>query len=122
MAQERFVAYGLAAATLLSLAVPSRAPANSSKVDTTILNMGEANKRLEIYMLKWPHSPPTQWSDVYGGEPAPQDSWGATLILQVPGPNGRKYDMISYGADGEPGVKTGCMGTYGYDYRWSEQF
>ena len=32
-----------------------------------------------------------------------KDPWGRDYILMVPGPSGSDFDIISYGADGEPG-------------------
>jgi general secretion pathway protein G len=33
----------------------------------------------------------------------PADPWGRDYVYVVPGPEGLPYDIISYGADGEPG-------------------
>lgn len=33
----------------------------------------------------------------------PRDAWGRPLLIQVPGPQGRPYHLVSYGADGTPG-------------------
>jgi len=35
--------------------------------------------------------------------PEPVDSWGRPLRIEVPGPEGRPYRVLSYGADGLPG-------------------
>lgn len=35
--------------------------------------------------------------------PSPVDSWGRELRIEVPGPEGRPYRVLSYGADGQPG-------------------
>ena len=32
-----------------------------------------------------------------------KDPWGRDYIVMVPGPSGSDFDVISYGADGEPG-------------------
>ena len=39
----------------------------------------------------------------YFTDGAPMDAWGEELKLVVPGPNGLKFDIISYGADGKEG-------------------
>jgi general secretion pathway protein G len=33
----------------------------------------------------------------------PKDQWGNEYVYSVPGPEGRPYEIVSYGADGEPG-------------------
>lgn len=33
----------------------------------------------------------------------PEDGWGNPFIFLAPGKNGEAYELISYGADGEPG-------------------
>lgn len=121
MQLRRFVVYAAAGLIVSTLAMPVRSGATSSKVDTTLLTMGEAQKRIEIYMLK-SRAAPINWSEVYGAEAPPKDSWGAPIILVVPGPAGQKYDLVSYGSDGRPGTTTGCLGRSGEDYRWSEHY
>ena len=33
----------------------------------------------------------------------PADPWGNEYVYMVPGPDGAAYEIVSYGADGEPG-------------------
>ena len=33
----------------------------------------------------------------------PLDPWGREYVYFIPGPDGRPYEIVSYGADGEPG-------------------
>jgi len=33
----------------------------------------------------------------------PKDPWGRDYVYVIPGPNGQPYEVLSYGADGEPG-------------------
>jgi general secretion pathway protein G len=33
----------------------------------------------------------------------PKDPWGRPYVYLVPGPEGLPYDLLTYGADGEPG-------------------
>ena len=40
---------------------------------------------------------------VFGDEPAPKDAWGNDFVYVSPGPDGRDYDLISYGRDGVQG-------------------
>lgn len=44
---------------------------------------------------------PAALADLPGGAP-PGDAWGNALVYRLPG-SGNDYDLISYGADGEPG-------------------
>lgn len=36
-------------------------------------------------------------------KPSPVDSWGHPIRIDVPGPQGHPYQLLSYGADGRPG-------------------
>jgi len=36
-------------------------------------------------------------------EPEPVDGWGRPIVIEVPSPEGRPYQLVSYGADGVPG-------------------
>lgn len=88
----------------------------NSKVDTTLLTMGEVTKRIEIYSLKkGPPSTSEGLKAAFGGEDPPKDSWGGEFVYVSPGPNGAKYDLISYGSDG---VENGTGNAA--DIRWSE--
>jgi general secretion pathway protein G len=48
---------------------------------------------------------PTKWKDGGYLKPAriPKDPWGNDYHYYSPGNEGREYEIISYGADGEPG-------------------
>ncbi len=89
-----------------------------SLVDTTVLQMGEVNKRVELYSLKkGPPSTSDGLKSVYhNGEEPPKDSWGNDFIFVSPGPNGMQYDLISYGSDGVEGGTDNAA-----DLRWSEK-
>lgn len=76
-----------------------------SQGQTTRLTMGKVSQRIEIYMLR-KKKPPTSADGlgaVYGNEKVPQDAWGNDFIYVAPGPNGKPFDLISYGADGKEG-------------------
>lgn len=45
----------------------------------------------------------------------PEDPWGNPVQYIVPGPEGHAFDLVSYGADGEPGGKRENADLY-----WSE--
>ena len=58
-------------------------------------------------LIKKPESGriPDKWRDGGYLKPAriPKDPWGKDYVYISPGSEGREYEMISYGADGEPG-------------------
>ncbi len=45
----------------------------------------------------------TKWSGPYLDKALPLDPWGKAYIYKSPGSNGRDFDIISYGSDGQPG-------------------
>jgi len=58
-------------------------------------------------LIKKPESGriPLKWRDGGYLKPAriPKDPWGKDFVYLSPGGENREYDIISYGADGEPG-------------------
>jgi len=44
-----------------------------------------------------------KWSGPYLSKALPLDPWGRAYIYKSPGTQGRDYDIISYGSDGQPG-------------------
>ncbi len=45
----------------------------------------------------------TQWNGPYLPKEVPNDPWGRPYIYKYPGEHGDEPDIISYGADGQPG-------------------
>jgi general secretion pathway protein G len=45
----------------------------------------------------------TKWSGPYLDKALPLDPWSKAYIYKSPGTEGREYDIISYGSDGQPG-------------------
>ena len=45
----------------------------------------------------------TQWSGPYLPKEVPTDPWGHPFVYRFPGEHGDEPDIISYGADGQPG-------------------
>ncbi|MDQ7990969.1 MAG: type II secretion system major pseudopilin GspG [Candidatus Dactylopiibacterium sp.] len=43
------------------------------------------------------------WSGPYLAKEIPLDPWGKSYLYKNPGTRGRDFDVISYGADGQPG-------------------
>jgi general secretion pathway protein G len=48
-------------------------------------------------------SPPGGKEPYLKGGKLPKDPWGNPYVYIRPGPGGKPYDIISYGADGQPG-------------------
>ncbi|MEC5386912.1 type II secretion system major pseudopilin GspG [Uliginosibacterium sp. H3] len=45
----------------------------------------------------------TKWSGPYLAKALPLDPWGKAYAYKSPGSQGRDFDIISYGSDGQPG-------------------
>jgi general secretion pathway protein G len=45
----------------------------------------------------------TQWAGPYMPKDVPQDPWKHDYVYRFPGEHGDQPDLISYGADGQPG-------------------
>jgi general secretion pathway protein G len=76
----------------------------SSLVEVTKVSMHEVNKQVEMYSLRKKLPSSGEGLDtVYGSQRVPTDGWGKEFSYLSPGPNGLKYDIISYGADGTEG-------------------
>ncbi|MEZ4322764.1 MAG: type II secretion system protein GspG [Myxococcota bacterium] len=76
---------------------------SDSQVDTTKLQMTRVAERIEIHSLR--KKLPTNGDglrDVFGDD-VPKDSWGNDFVYVTPGPNGKPFDLISLGADGQEG-------------------
>ena len=44
-----------------------------------------------------------QWAGPYMTQDIPKDGWGHEFVYKYPGEHGDEPDIISYGADGQPG-------------------
>lgn len=75
-----------------------------SKVDTTQLKMMEVSKLLTIKSVK-KGAPSTSdgLKAAYGSDDIPKDGWGNDFVYMAPGPNGKPFELISYGSDGVEG-------------------
>ena len=48
--------------------------------------------------------PPVSWTEPYLRKPVPNDPWGRPYLYSAPGKiNPTSYDLLTYGADGQPG-------------------
>jgi len=58
-------------------------------------------------LCRKPRTPPVPSAYREGGyldtRNLPRDPWGHPYVYLVPGPDGAPFDIVSYGADGEPG-------------------
>lgn len=101
------------------IAVLSGCPKNAepdTAVVSTITQMGFIDKQIALFASD-EHRAPTAREGlavVFDGT-TPKDAWGNAYKYIVPGPDGRAYDLVSYGADG----KEGGRGSAG-DLVWSD--
>jgi general secretion pathway protein G len=72
----------------------------SAKVDTTQLAMMRVAQRVEIHALR--NGVPGSLAAVFP-DGVPTDGWGRPFVYVVPGPDDRAFDLMSHGADGQPG-------------------
>lgn len=86
---------------------------SSNPVDTTILQMGEVNKRVELHALK--HGVPDGLVEVYEPDPSPRDAWGHPFLYVYYPSSDYDFDLVSLGAHGRPGGSD-----LDADIRWSE--
>lgn len=76
------------------------------------------DKALIQYRIDTGHYPPEQpglvalfapppnealWRGPYLKKILPQDTWGNAYVYKMPGKDGREFEVISYGSDGQPG-------------------
>jgi len=71
----------------------------SYKLDTGVLPSTEEG----LQALRVQPSNLTQWQGPYLPKEIPLDPWGHPYIYKYPGEHGDEPDIISYGADGQPG-------------------
>jgi general secretion pathway protein G len=82
----------------------SRAAAGA-KVSQTELTLRQIESEVMLYSVRKKKVPEGSdgLKEIYGGDEVPTDGWGNTFIYMTPGPDGKDYDVISYGADGTEG-------------------
>ena len=73
------------------------------KQDESKMMMSRIAQQVDIYQLRHNNRVPSSLMEVFTVEPVPQDAWGNEFKWESGVPGGRKYDLISYGADGRPG-------------------
>jgi len=89
------------------LPMQSRAQIQKARADIALLEQG-----LEFYRLDAGRYPTTEEGLAILTRPGamgatirnlPDDPWGRPYYYTAPGPDGTAYQILSYGADGEPG-------------------
>jgi general secretion pathway protein G len=77
------------------------------RVAPTELQMHEVKQAVDLYAIKHEMVPSTSegLKVVYHGlsMDVPKDAWDHEFVYVTPGPDGHKYDVISYGSDGVEG-------------------
>lgn len=76
---------------------------SDSQVDTTKMQMGRVAQRIEIHSLRKKLPSGSDGLSQIFPEGVPTDSWGNEFQFVTPGPNGKPFDLISLGADGQDG-------------------
>jgi hypothetical protein len=73
-------------------------------IDSTPLHLSKVAERVEIHALRTGTFPTNQdgLAAVFGDE-VPSDPWGHQILYVAPGPDGRRFDLISFGEDGRVG-------------------
>ena len=69
------------------------------KLDTGIFPSSEQG----LQALRTPPPSQAQWSGPYLQMDIPNDPWGHAYLYKFPGDHGDEPDIMSYGADGQPG-------------------
>jgi len=107
-----------AAATALAGCPKQKGPANPDdpSVRAVKTQFAYIETQIRVYATKNKHAPTTSegLAVLFDGQ-IPKDPWGHPVVYQVPGPSGLAFDLVSYGADGQPGGKKEDA-----DLRWSE--
>lgn len=73
----------------------------ATSVDTFRLDMRRYPKELEELITS--PSDSKNWEGPYLKKALPTDPWDNPYIYKCPGDENRDYDILSYGADGQPG-------------------
>ncbi len=109
---------GLLAAVVIINVMPSQDKAMTTKAEADIATLGQAMEMYRLDNFNYPgaadglaalRSPPASLTQPQNYRPGgyiktlPEDPWGRPYQLQVPGRDGRPFDIFSLGADGQPG-------------------
>lgn len=75
---------------------------SDAQAETTKVTMNRVAQKVEIYYLR-KKKIPNDLGEVFSGEDEPIDGWGNKFVLRAGGDGNRKFDIVSYGADGAEG-------------------
>ena len=112
----------LALSMVMVLSMPfycgHRYDTSKAKVVATLVQIDNLNQALRMYKADTGSFPDTDdglqalrlkpanvksWNGPYLGKEIPLDFWGHPYLYRFPGKHGNEPDLISYGADGQPG-------------------
>ncbi len=88
---------------------------SNAQQDTTKMSMGRIAQQIDIYMLRHNNRVPSSLIEVFTEEDVPRDAWNNEIKLDSGGSGNAKYDLTSYGADGQAGGEGKNA-----DLKWSE--
>ena len=75
-----------------------------SALDTYKMDVGvfpTTEQGLQVLRVRPSNMP--QWAGPYLAKDVPLDPWGRPYVYRYPGENGEDPEIVSYGADGQPG-------------------
>jgi len=101
---------------LMSLVAPKMfSKVESSKRNAALAQMQMLQTSLDTYRLDMGNYPTSLnelrtsekngWDGPYIPKEVPNDPWGNAYIFQSPGDNGKAFNLLSYGKDGQAGGK-----------------
>lgn len=101
---------------LLLVGCPKQSDAEDPSVRSVSTTFAYIESQIEMYAADHRRAPsPEEGLGVLFGGETPKDPWGNPIVYENPGPEGYAFDLVSWGADGQPGGKKSDA-----DLRWSE--
>lgn len=102
---------GLVGVTLFRRADEAKRTAARSQIDSFMTALGAykldtgnfPNTDQGLQALRIKPEAVIQWAGPYLPKEVPMDPWGHPYLYKYPGDHGDEPDLVSYGADGEPG-------------------
>lgn len=88
---------------------------SNAQQDTTKMTMNRIAQQIDIFLLRHNNQMPSSLAEVFTEEPVPKDAWNNEIKLESGGSGRMKYDLLSYGADGQSGGEGKDA-----DLKWSE--
>jgi len=99
------VIIGLLATVVVINVLPAQDTARMKKAEADVALLEQAVEMYRLNKLEYPTSGQGLASLVTEGfvKRLPDDPWGNPYLYEVPGGEGRAFDIMSYGADGQEG-------------------